>query len=227
MSRLILSLDGQVLKEIKLDKERLSIGRRPHNDLQIDNLAVSGQHALITTLGHDSFLEDLDSTNGTQVNGNPIKKHHLLDGDLIEIGKYRIKYSREMADGPEQKQFDATVVIRPEMSAAAPVTSIGDTVSMLEKKPRAADIPAAVLRVIGGPNAGKELPLNKDSTTFGRPGVLVVAVLKRPQGYFLQHVEGERRAEVNGEVVGDPLYPLVHKDRISVAGIELEMVFRN
>ncbi len=91
MSRLILSLDGQVLKEIRLDKERLTIGRRPHNDLQIDNLAVSGQHAMVTTLGPDSFLEDMDSTNGTAVNGHAIKKYHLQDGDLIEIGKYKLK----------------------------------------------------------------------------------------------------------------------------------------
>ena len=77
MAKLILSLDGSVIKEVPLDKERLTIGRRPHNDLQIDNLAVSGEHALIVTILNDSFLEDLGSTNGTLVNGVPIKKHIL------------------------------------------------------------------------------------------------------------------------------------------------------
>lgn len=224
MSRLILSLDGQVLKEIKLDKERLSIGRRPHNDLQIDNLAVSGQHAQITTLGHDSFLEDLDSTNGTSVNGSPVKKHHLLDGDLIEIGKYKLKYAREASDGAATPDMGATVVIKSISTAAMP---IGDTVSLAsEKHPKVSAPPVAVLRVNNGANSGKELPLNKESTRFGKPGVLVVAVLKRPLGYFLQHIEGELRAEVNGHPVGDELYPLVHKDRVDVAGIELEVVFK-
>ena len=223
MSRLILSLDGQVLEEIKLDKERLSIGRRPHNDLQIDNLAVSGQHALITTLGHDSFLEDLDSTNGTSVNGSPVKKYHLHDGDLIEIGKYKLKYTREMSDGAETPDLGATLVMRTGIAA----TPIGDTVALGEKQPKVVAPPEALLRVGTGPNAGKELPLSKESTRFGKPGVLVVAVLKRPQGYFLQHLEGEQRAAVNGHPVGDQLYPLVHRDKVDVAGIELEVVFKS
>ena len=70
MAKLILSLDGQVLREVPLDKERVTIGRKPHNDIPIENLAVSGEHACIVTILNDSFLEDLGSTNGTLVNGN-------------------------------------------------------------------------------------------------------------------------------------------------------------
>lgn len=75
MAKLILSMDGLVLKEIPLNKERLSIGRKPHNDIQIDNLAISGEHAVVVNILNDSFLEDMNSTNGTLVNGQPVKKH--------------------------------------------------------------------------------------------------------------------------------------------------------
>ena len=95
MAKLILSMDGLVLKEIPLTKERTTIGRKPHNDIQIDNLAVSGEHAVIVTILNDCFLEDLGSTNGTLVNGNPVKKHFLQNNDVVELGKYRLKFVGE------------------------------------------------------------------------------------------------------------------------------------
>jgi pSer/pThr/pTyr-binding forkhead associated (FHA) protein len=97
MAKLILSMDGLVLKEIPLLKERMSIGRKAHNDIQIDNMAISGEHAAVVTILNDSFLEDLNSTNGTLVNGQPVKKHFLKDGDVIELGKYKMKYIVEAA----------------------------------------------------------------------------------------------------------------------------------
>ena len=83
MARLILSLDGQVLAEYNMNKERYTIGRLPDNDIRIDNPAVSGHHSLIINILNDSFLEDLNSTNGTYVNGKLIKKHALQHGDVI------------------------------------------------------------------------------------------------------------------------------------------------
>src|SRR2546425_5112910 len=107
MAKLILSMDGLVLKEIPLTKERTTIGRKPHNDIQIDNLAVSGEHAVIVTILNDSFLEDLGSTNGTVVNGNPIKKHFLQNNDVVELGKYKLKFVGEPAPsvGAEKADF--------------------------------------------------------------------------------------------------------------------------
>jgi hypothetical protein len=95
MARIILSLNGNVLREVALAKERIAIGRGPGNDIVLDNLAVSAEHAVIVTHDDDSFLEDLNSTNGTQVNGQPIKKHFLQDEDVIEIAQYRIRYRSE------------------------------------------------------------------------------------------------------------------------------------
>ncbi|HXC75752.1 MAG TPA: FHA domain-containing protein, partial [Candidatus Acidoferrum sp.] len=124
MAKLVLSMDGLVLKEIALGKERVTIGRKPHNDVQIDNLAVSGEHAVVVTILSDSFLEDLGSTNGTLVNGLPIKKHFLQNNDVVELGKYRLKYVSDGADAPgEQQEFEKTMVIRPQTKheAAVPV----------------------------------------------------------------------------------------------------------
>jgi hypothetical protein len=95
MPKLILSMDGLVLKEVELTKERTTIGRRPHNDIVIDNLAVSGEHAVLITILNDSFVEDLGSTNGTTVNGQPIKKHFLQPNDTVELGKYKLKFIAE------------------------------------------------------------------------------------------------------------------------------------
>lgn len=92
MARVTLSLNGNILREVALAKERMTIGRGPGNDILLDNLAVSAEHAVIVTHDDDSFLEDLNSTNGTQVNGQPIKKHFLQDEDVIEIAQYRIRY---------------------------------------------------------------------------------------------------------------------------------------
>ncbi|MGH8690413.1 MAG: FHA domain-containing protein, partial [Burkholderiales bacterium] len=114
-------MDGLVLKEIPLTKERTTIGRKPHNDIQIDNLAVSGEHAVIVTILNDSFLEDLGSTNGTVVNGNPVKKHFLQNNDVVELGKYKLKFVGDAAPAApgEKADFEKTMVLRPSVMKAA------------------------------------------------------------------------------------------------------------
>ena len=123
MTKLILSMDGLVLKEIALSKERMTIGRRASNDIQIDNLAISGEHAAIVTILNDSFLEDLNSTNGTLVNGQPIKKHFLKNGDVVELGKYKLKYITEQAPTNEAADFEKTMVLRPSASLGGKTNS--------------------------------------------------------------------------------------------------------
>src|SRR5512145_1543390 len=112
MAKLILSLDGMVLREYPLSKERTTIGRKSHNDIVIDNLAVSGEHAMIMTILNDSFLEDLGSTNGTLVNGQPVKKHFLQNNDVVELGKYKLKYVTEAMAQPAGADFEKTMVLR-------------------------------------------------------------------------------------------------------------------
>jgi len=111
MARLILSLDNQVLAEYNMTKERYTVGRLPDNDVRIDNPAVSGHHSLIINILNDSFLEDLNSTNGTYVNGKLIKKHALQDGDVLTIGHHQIRFSDEQLNDPDQDEFEKTMVI--------------------------------------------------------------------------------------------------------------------
>ncbi len=111
MARLILSLDNQVLAEYNMTKERYTVGRLPDNDVRIDNPAVSGHHSLIINILNDSFLEDLNSTNGTYVNGKLIKKHALQHGDVITIGHHQLRFSDQQINEPEQDEFEKTMVI--------------------------------------------------------------------------------------------------------------------
>jgi len=111
MARLILSLDGQVLAEYNMSKERYTIGRLPDNDVRIDNPAVSGHHSLIINILNDSFLEDLNSTNGTYVNGKLIKKHALQHSDVITIGHHQLRFADQQSNDPEQDEFEKTMVI--------------------------------------------------------------------------------------------------------------------
>ena len=125
-AKLILSMDGVVIREYPLSKERMTIGRKAHNDIVIDNLAVSGEHAAIVTILHDSFLEDLDSTNGLEVNGVPTKKHFLQSNDLIEIGKYKLKYINDQTGQASTDDFEKTMVLRAPVRPAAPAVEKGD-----------------------------------------------------------------------------------------------------
>jgi len=243
MSKLVLTLDGSFLGEQELDKELVTIGRRPNNDVHIDNLAVSGSHAVVRTIGNDSFLEDLDSTNGTMVNGKPIKKHILQHGDVIELGKYQVRYVNEAAVnaaavGGASADFEKTMIIRPSaMKPAAPAAgaesaahSIQSTTTVQEvmkqgaaAKPEAGQI--GHIQVLSGPSAGREMALNKALTTLGKPGVQVAVITKRPHGYFITHVEGASHPVVNGQSVGAQAQELKDHDVIELAGTKMEFFY--
>ena len=240
MGKLVLSLNGAVQGEFQLNKERMTIGRKPDNDVQIDNLAVSGKHALIITILDDSFLEDLGSTNGTYVNGKLIKKHALRDGDVVGIGKHELKYVNEHATADDE-EFEKTMIIRPGSASAAVAAARAaeDAVvaapapsaapSPLSAAPVAAAVgggmPLAKLQVLNGPIAGKELELTKALITLGKPGVQVAVISRRPQGYFLTHIEGDGKNNnfpiVNGNPIGVQAYGIKHGDVIELAGIKM------
>ncbi len=248
--KLILTLNKSVLGEFPLDKERILLGRRPDNDIQVDNLAVSGQHAAIITILNDSFLEDLDSTNGTYVNGKLIKKHALKHGDVIQIGKHELRYVNEDA-AEEEDDFEKTMIIRPGMAAHATAAAKareapppappaeggapgaaaatagargGDDVQAAAAPAAAAggaELPLGRILVLNGPAAGKELKLTKAMITLGRPGVQVAVITRRPQGYFITHVEGKHPV-VNGDSIGAQARPLKDNDVVELAGVKME-----
>lgn len=229
MTKLILSMDGLVLKEIALNKERMTIGRRASNDIQIDNLAISGEHAAIVTILNDSFLEDLNSTNGTLVNGQPIKKHFLKNGDVVELGKYKLKYITEQAPSNEAADFEKTMVLRPSALAAAAGVP-GSTAQPPAAVPPVAgapvSVPQAAVQVLNGGNAGRELELTKTLTTLGRPGVQVAVIARRPHGYFITHVEGAQYPVINGRAIDAQAHPLKDHDVIELAGIKMEFFLK-
>ena len=245
MAKLILSMDGLVLKEILLNKERMTIGRKANNDIQIDNLAISGEHAAVVTILNDSFLEDLNSTNGTLVNGQPAKKHFLKNGDVIELGKYKLKYVSEQVQQAESADFEKTMVLRPNTLKPAPAPSgaapapmpsatqanYGDTQTAMRvdvaPAPAARPAPAsAAIQLLNGANAGRELELTKTLTTLGKPGVQVAVIARRPHGYFITHVEGAQFPVLNGQVVDAQAHQLKDHDVIEIAGIKMEFFLK-
>ncbi len=231
MAKLVLSMNGVVQGEYELNQERLTIGRKPDNDIPIDNLAVSGKHALVITILDDSFLEDLGSTNGSYVNGKLVKKHALKDGDVIAIGKHELKYVNEHATADDD-DFEKTMIIRPGSASAAVAAAQAAEKAVQSAAPATGPaaagggMPLARLTVLNGPIAGKELELTKALITLGKPGTQVAVISRRPQGYFLTHIEsdgdGKHYPVVNGEAIGAKAYQLKDSDLIELAGIKME-----
>ena len=207
MPKMIVSIDGVVIKEVQLTKDRTTLGRRPYNDIVIDNLAVSGEHAVMQMSGSDVFLEDLNSTNGTYVNGKAIKKQQLQNGDTVEIGKYKIKFAHEGASDSYEKTMviNAGAVVG---GSDAPSASLGN----------------AAIKVMSGTASGREVPLVKVVTTIGKPGVAVAAITRRPHGYVVALVEGTLKPTINGNPIGTDAVNLQHGDLLELAGTQMQFV---
>ena len=231
MSRLVLSLDGQVMAEYNMNKERYTIGRLPDNDIRIDNPAVSGHHSLIINILNDSFLEDLNSTNGTYVNGKLIKKHALQHGDVITVGHHQLRF---VEDDEQQDEFEKTMVIQPSArpveklrSATAAAEAAGAGPSATGRSKVIAEgtaVKKAKLQVLSGAFAGREVELSKALTTLGRPGVQVAAITRRSEAYYIVHVDSGKENDfplLNGTPIGAQATRLNDNDVIQLAGVKM------
>ncbi len=222
MPKLIVSIDGVVIKEVQLTKPRTTLGRRPYNDIVIDNLAVSGEHAAFELMNEEVFLEDLDSTNGTYVNGKVAKQQQLHNGDNVEVGKYKIRFVDEAAgDG-----FAKTMLFKSGAAAPAPVSTSPPQASAA-KAAAASGAPGslnAVIKVLSGTASGREVPLTKVVTTVGKPGVAVAAITRRHQGFVVAHVEGADNPMLNGSVIGAEPVVLKNGDVIELVGTRMQFV---
>lgn len=203
MPKVIISMDGVVTKEVPLTKDRTTLGRRPYNDIVIDNLAVSGEHAVFQMSGSDVLIEDLNSTNGTYINGKAITKQHLKHNDTIEIGKHKIRLFKETEGGSDMEK----TMIMKKPGAAAPAN----------------DLPASI-RVVSGTAAGREVSLTKVVTTIGKPGVAVAAITRRPHGYVVALVEGANKATLNSQPLNQEAQTLNHGDMLELAGTKMQFV---
>jgi len=221
MPKMIVSIDEVVIKEVQITKEKTTLGRRPYNDIVIDNLAVSGEHAVILMNGSEVVLEDLNSTNGTYINGKAIKKQALQNGDGIEVGKYKIKFVGDVA----ADNFDKTMVVRAPRPAApqdAPAPQVAAPPPAAVEA--SAPMPTASIKVLTGAAAGREVPLSKVVTTIGKPAVAVAAITKRHHGFVVHHVEGGGSPTLNGQPITSDPVPLKNGDVIELAGTQMQFV---
>ena len=225
MGKLVVSLDGVVIKEVQITKDKTTLGRRPYNDIVIDNLAVSGEHAVLQMVGSDVFIEDLNSTNGTYINGKAVKKQLLAHNDTVEIGKYKIKYLVE--DGVD---YEKTMIMKP--GSNVPPVASPDRATFAHTAPASANSGfgslaspgGAAIKVLNGAAAGREVMLTKVVTTVGKPGVQVASITKRPAGYVLAHVEGVARPTVNGAQLAGDSAQLRNGDVIELAGTQMQFI---
>lgn len=233
MPKMIVSMDDVVIKEVQITKDRTTLGRRPYNDIVIDNLAVSGEHAAILMNGSEVVIEDLNSTNGTYVNGRAIKRQALQNGDGIDVGKYKLKF---VGDGAAQ-DFDKTMVVRARPAtpapASAPVSAPAAAVSPAFASAGAASPAAhpgnsanmnAMIKVLSGAATGREVPLTKVVTTIGKPGVAVAAITKRQHGFVVHHVEGGGNPTLNGAPIGSDPINLHSGDVVELAGTKMQFL---
>ncbi|PPE72597.1 hypothetical protein C3942_17615 [Solimonas fluminis] len=246
MGKLIVTDSSGQTKDFPLNKERVTIGRHADNDIPLNDKAVSGHHAVVITILQDSFLEDLDSTNGTQVNSKQIAKHPLSHGDVISIGRNSLRYEGEGQGADDD--FEKTMILKPGQFGAA----FDAQVNKATGSPAAAPAPSLAashghapaaapslastnapkpvlgkLRVVSGPNQGKELELSKALTTIGKPGVQVAAITRRADGYYIVHVGGQAggaKPLVNGAPLDTQARKLNDGDVVELAGTQMSFM---
>ncbi len=226
MPKMIVSIDGVVIKEVQLTKDRTTLGRRPYNDIVIDNLAVSGEHAVLQMNGNEVHIEDLNSTNGSYVNGKAIKKQLLQNADVIEVGKYKIKFVNEIAE----QGYEKTQMFRPSQASALAAAQHPSTPVMQPAARSGSDsvlnlsAARAAIKVLSGAASGREVPLTKVVTTIGKPGVAVAAITKRSHGFVVHHVEGAGNPSLNGAPIGVDPVSLKNGDLIELAGTQMQFI---
>jgi len=252
MSKLVLyDPNGNEISERQIDRERIKIGRRSDCDIQLDHISVSGEHALVSTIRNDSFLQDLGSTNGVRVNGKLIKNHHLQDGDEINIATFHLKFHFEPWVMPDSSW--APTVTRTVKQTVMPGADRNDE-TLLEiglndsaglsrnntsnrmfdtfvvkqgaLNNASSENRMGVLRLMGGAGTGKQVDLNKPVLTLGKPGIQTAVIGKKAVGYFLTYVEGASYPLVNGTEVGATPYQLQDHDILELAGTRLEFYYK-
>jgi ribosome-associated protein YbcJ (S4-like RNA binding protein) len=228
MAKLIVKLNNEVVDHIDLKQGDMKIGRKPGCEITIDNLAVSGEHANIFTIGDDSFIQDLNSTNGTFINNKRVAKHHLRNGDTIGIGQHSMVYlhesTRPIAGNAEG--FAKTVIIspapppsaapapKPEAAAAAPAPDVPFGPS---------DRQVAALFVL---NSGKRIELTKAITNLGKTGRPAGIITRTDDGYVLRSANDADKPRLNGRVVNESGSKLRNGDIVEVAGTRLQFYLK-
>jgi hypothetical protein len=202
MPKVVVLLDGVPIKELRISKDKTTLGRRPYNDIVLDNMAVSGEHAVLLRTGQQLVVEDLHSTNGTYFNGRAIAAPQALKyGDSIDLGKYKIQYLEDQGDSV------------PTLEPTAPVGPVASVA-----------LPAAMVRVLSGAATGREVALTKPVTKVGKPGVAIAAITQTAQGYDVHQVDGASPVHLNGKPLGNQSVALETGDLLELAGTQMRFL---
>jgi len=220
MAKLIMTLDGAILREYLIDKDSISIGRKHGNDIQLNDLTVSGRHSLITVVGKNTYVDDLGSTNGTLLNGARVAKSLLKHGDLIQVGNYQFTYFSD-----DEEKYEPTMFIRAE---------IEDTQFMQSNLPKPSDVkgePLAAVKILNGPLKNKVLELRKPFNTLGFNGIKMAMIARTTSGYSISTIQSNklRRANdtpsINGELMSTETVILRSNDVIELAGTQMQFFY--
>ncbi len=220
MAKLVLSAGDAVVYQCVVDRDRVTVGRDRANAIVVDDPAVSRTQAVIVAIGNDHILEDLESANGTYVNGKRCTRRILQHGDVITLGRYHLRYVNARA--PAGVDLERTMLI-----AGLARDADDDVASDVDVPPAAAPkarLPKARVMMLKGSRSGSVIELDRIVATFGRPGRAVAAITRRPIGYFVTRVEGRRRPRVNGRPIGDEPRLLGTGDVVEVADEKLEFI---
>jgi len=227
MAKLILTVNGEVTGNYFIDTPRFTIGSMEESSLRLAFPGVSRTHAVIISVGNDDILEDLNSTNGTLVNGNRITRRILQHDDVIEIADCQIRYrSHKAASGPS---LDRTMVIRglaPDESGMDRLAATSEKITAKKSGQSREGARLGLVRIMKGAQSGQEIELPRVLRTFGKAGVQLAVINRRPHGYFITHVEGKRPASVNGKAIGSEPRPLAPNDVIDVGDEKLLFLLR-
>ena len=229
MAKLVVILNGAMVGNHFIDKGRITIGRRSGSGICLDDPGVSKEHAVIQTVGNDHIFEDLGSTNGSTINGSRIAKHILQNGDVIELGAYQLKYANIKAN-PEM-DYDRTMMIHTvDREVGAVPQSAGRDVSHASVSTARSSLwtsfPLGEVRGIKGEFVGQKIVLERPLKTFGTTGEQVAVIMRRPPGYFIAHVEGNKTARVNGQAIGSEPHTLQDGDVIEVGQEKFEFFLK-
>ena len=232
MAKLVVSFQGTVEGHYFLDKDRFAIGRKPDNDICLEGPGVSNIHAVLVTIGNDHVLEDAASTNGIQVNGIKVTKHILQNNDVIELCNYQLKYINQRATS--DMDFDKTMImkaVQPEVAElpehrALPVKPQLATAAFAARSVKTS-FPLGGVKNLQGEQSGEEILISRPLKTFGQPGVQLMMISRRPNGYYVTHVEGKKYPRVNGKSIGTEPVLLNENDLIETGELKLKFFIKH
>jgi hypothetical protein len=226
MAKLVLTKDGAVVHQCFIDSEHVSIGRTAPAQVIVDDPLVGPEHAAIAAVGNDHILEDLRTAHGTFVNGKPVERHILQHGDVIGFGAFELRYLNPRASA--DADLDRTILI-PGLYARKKETfdepgAPAEELSVRTARSARVRFPRGRVTITSGRRAGRTIELDRVVATFGRPGGELAVIARRPQGYFLTHVEGRRFPRVNRLTLGREPHLLRSGDVVEVADEKLEFI---